>query len=79
MAKVLVVDDEPAIRMLLQAILTQEGHDVDTAADGVEGLKSVQADLPDVVLLDLVMPGMDGIEVTRRLRVMMLNANCSGS
>jgi DNA-binding response OmpR family regulator len=68
MAKVLVVDDEPAIRMLLQAILTQEGHDVDTAPDGVEALKNIQADLPDVVLLDLAMPNMDGWHFLEELR-----------
>jgi CheY-like chemotaxis protein len=68
MAKVLVVDDEPAIRLLLQAILAQEGHDVETAADGVEALTAVQADLPDVVLLDLAMPNMDGWHFLEELR-----------
>jgi len=68
MAKVLVVDDEPAIRLLLQAILAQEGHDVDTAADGVEALAAVQGELPDVVLLDLSMPNMDGWHFLEELR-----------
>jgi two-component system, OmpR family, response regulator MtrA len=68
MAKVLVVDDEPAIRLLLQAILSQEGHDVETAADGVDALASVQRELPDVVLLDLAMPNMDGWHFLEELR-----------
>jgi CheY-like chemotaxis protein len=68
MAKVLVVDDEPAIRLLLQAILAQEGHDVETAADGVEALTAVRAELPDVVLLDLAMPNMDGWHFLEELR-----------
>jgi DNA-binding response OmpR family regulator len=82
-AKVLVVDDEPAIRLLLQAILAQEGHDVETAADGLEALASVKNDLPDVVLLDLAMPNMDGwhfleelrsIGLRSRLRVIIVSA-----
>ena len=68
MAKLLVVDDEPAIRLLMQAILSQEGHDVDTASDGVEALASVESDLPDVILLDLAMPHMDGWRFLEELR-----------
>lgn len=68
MAKLLVVDDEPAIRLLLQAILAQEGHEVETAADGVEALVAVERDLPDVVLLDLAMPNMDGWHFLEELR-----------
>jgi CheY-like chemotaxis protein len=68
MARLLVVDDEPAIRLLMQAILSQEGHDVDTASDGVEALASVEKQLPDVVLLDLAMPNMDGWRFLEELR-----------
>ncbi len=68
MAKLLVVDDEPAIRLLMQAILSQEGHDVVTAADGIEALKHVETGLPDVVLLDLAMPNMDGWRFLEELR-----------
>ena len=68
MAKLLVVDDEPAIRLLMQAILSQEGHDVDTASDGVEALASVEKELPDVILLDLAMPQMDGWRFLEELR-----------
>ena len=74
MAKVLVVDDEPAIRLLLQAILAQEGHDVDTAADGVEALAAVRGELPDVVLLDLAMPNMDGWHFLEELRTLGLRS-----
>ncbi|TMK22747.1 MAG: response regulator [Actinobacteria bacterium] len=74
MAKVLVVDDEPAIRLLLQAILAQEGHDVDTAADGVDALAAVQRELPDVVLLDLAMPNMDGWHFLEELRSLGLRS-----
>ena len=74
MAKVLVVDDEPAIRLLLQAILAQEGHDVETAADGIEGLAAVQAEMPDVVLLDLAMPHMDGWHFLEELRALGLRS-----
>jgi len=68
MAKLLVVDDEPAIRLLLQAILAQEGHEVETAADGLEALAAVEHELPDVVLLDLAMPHMDGWHFLEELR-----------
>jgi len=74
MAKVLVVDDEPVIRLLLQAILAQEGHDVDTAADGVDALAAVQRELPDVVLLDLAMPNMDGWHFLEELRSLGLRS-----
>jgi len=68
MAKLLVVDDEPAIRLLMQAILSQEGHDVATAQDGVEALAHLESGLPDVVLLDLAMPNMDGWRFLEELR-----------
>lgn len=68
MARVLVVDDEPAIRLLLQAILAQEGHDVETAADGFQALQSVERGIPDIVLLDLMMPQMDGWRFLEELR-----------
>ena len=68
MPKVLVVDDEPAIVEVLQTFLSRNGHTVRTAFDGPAALRSVRADRPDVVLLDLRMPGMGGLEVLRCIR-----------
>ena len=66
--KVLVVDDEPAIRELLQLILETEGHAVTLAGDGAEALRCAEAEPPDVIVLDLKMPVMDGHEFARRYR-----------
>ena len=65
---VLVVDDLPQNVKLLDAILSPLGYSVSTAASGAEALEAVAASAPDIVLLDIVMPGMDGYEVCRRLR-----------
>ena len=67
-AKVLVVDDILANVRLLEAKLTAEYFDVATAMNGVDALESVQRVKPDIVLLDVMMPGMDGIEVCRRIK-----------
>jgi two-component system response regulator MprA len=66
--RVLVVDDEPALRSSLERALRQAGYDVGLAADGREALRALAAEPPDAVVLDVVMPGIDGIEATRRLR-----------
>ncbi len=66
--RVLVVDDQPANVRLLEAILTPRGYDVPTAASGEEALDAIAESEPDLVLLDIVMPGMDGYEVCRRIR-----------
>lgn len=66
--RVLVVDDERAIRRFLQVSLTAQGHAVFEATNGHEALDAVVAHRPDVIILDLGLPDMDGIEVTRRLR-----------
>jgi len=65
---VLVVDDEPAVRQALQRALTFEGYDVRTAADGHAALDALLTDPADAILLDVAMPGVDGLEVCRRLR-----------
>jgi DNA-binding response OmpR family regulator len=65
--KVLVVDDDPAIARLLELNLELDGHQVILAADGASGIESVVQDAPDVVLLDVMLPGMDGFEVCRRI------------
>ncbi|MCL4490250.1 MAG: response regulator [Chloroflexi bacterium] len=66
--RVLVVDDEPAIRRFLHASLMAHGNEVFEAATGEQALAAVVADRPDLVILDLGLPDMDGIAVTRRLR-----------
>jgi len=66
--RVLVIDDEPAIRDSLRMILEYDHYEVLSAPSGPEGLARVQEDRPDVVILDVKMPGMDGIEVLRRIR-----------
>lgn len=68
MAKVLVIDDEQAIRMLIVAILEDEGHSVIQARDGFHGLELLEQERPDVVILDIMMPGIDGYETFRRIR-----------
>jgi two-component system, OmpR family, response regulator MprA len=66
--KILVVDDERAVRESLERALRLEGYDVELAADGAEALGTLSEHHPDAVLLDLMMPNIDGIEVCRRLR-----------
>ncbi|EHN09507.1 two component transcriptional regulator winged helix family [Patulibacter medicamentivorans] len=65
---VLVVDDEPAVRTALQRVLHHEGYEVLLAADGIEALQQHASAPADVLLLDVMMPGCDGLEVCRRLR-----------
>jgi DNA-binding response OmpR family regulator len=67
-AKILVVDDVPQNVRLLEAILGSHGYAVTSASSGADALDSVSAELPDLVLLDIQMPGMNGYEVCRRLR-----------
>ena len=68
MVKILVIDDEPSIVNLVTAYLKPEGYEVYTAADGNAGLKTARAYKPDLVVLDLMLPGKDGIEVLSELR-----------
>jgi two-component system response regulator MprA len=67
-ARILVVDDEPAVRESLTSSLTFEGYDVAEASDGVEALERVAEAEPDLVVLDVLMPRMDGLTTCRRLR-----------
>lgn len=66
--RILVVDDEPHLRNGLRRILSEEGYEVMTAPDGETALALATEKKPDIVLLDIMMPGMDGREVCRRLR-----------
>ncbi|MFI6350051.1 response regulator transcription factor [Streptomyces sp. NPDC050560] len=66
--RVLVVDDEPKIRMVVRGYLEADGFDVVEAADGPSGLRAATCDRPDLVILDVMLPGLDGYEVLRRMR-----------
>jgi len=65
-AKVLIVDDEPGIVNSVQPYLAREGYVVHTAQDGPSALRVARAHCPDLVILDGMLPGMDGLEVLRR-------------
>ena len=66
--KILIVDDEPSIRNLVTAYLRPEGYEIYTADDGPSGLQAARAYKPDLVVLDIMLPGMDGLELLTRLR-----------
>ena len=68
MAKILIIDDEPSIVNLVVAYLEPEGYEVHTASDGPAGLKAARAFKPDLIVLDLMLPEMDGLELLSRLR-----------
>ena len=70
MAKVLVIDDEANVRTLTSMLLKRLGYDVLLAENGWKGLELYRQEHPDVIVLDLIMPGMDGIEVLRQIRSM---------
>ncbi len=63
-----MVEDDEAIADVLRRTLRQEGHEVRSSADGIEALRAAEEFVPDIVILDLGLPGMDGVEVCRRLR-----------
>ena len=68
MATILVVDDEPLILQLLVTVLGDEGYATVAATDGAAALEAMARAVPDLVLMDVMMPGPDGREVTRRMR-----------
>jgi two-component system, OmpR family, response regulator MprA len=67
-AAILVVDDDPPIRRMLDRTLAAEGYRIETAGDGGEALAAVERSAPDLVVLDVAMPGLDGLAVCRRIR-----------
>jgi len=79
-ARILVVDDEPPIVELVRGYLSREGWSVDVAVDGPTAVERARSNTPDVIVLDLMLPGIDGIEVCRQVRtfsdayVLMLTA-----
>ncbi|MCH5584369.1 response regulator transcription factor [Shimazuella sp. AN120528] len=66
--KILVVEDEPSIVKLIEFNLTKEGFSVDSALDGDIALQKIKVDMPDLIVLDLMLPRIDGLEVCRRIR-----------
>ncbi len=71
MPTILIVEDEPEITALLRSYLERDGHRVVAAADGEAALRAVEASTPDLVVLDLMLPRLDGWEVSRRIRTLM--------
>jgi CheY-like chemotaxis protein len=67
-SKILVIDDDPAVRGAFRLILEEDGFSVREAEDGLKGIEMVNADRPDLIFLDLRMPGIDGVETLRRLK-----------
>lgn len=68
MSRILVVDDEPGLRQLYQKVLSRQGYDVRLAANGADALLALGMSMPDLILLDLAMPDMDGISLLRVIR-----------
>ena len=68
MARIVHIEDDPANRLLVRKLLSRAGHEVVDAADGIEGIRLACSVSPDLVLVDLNIPGLDGFEVTLRLR-----------
>lgn len=66
--RILLVDDEPNILIPVEFLMTQQGYDVDKAYDGLEALKKMENNVPNLVILDVMMPEMDGFEVARQIR-----------
>ncbi|MGA7703742.1 MAG: response regulator transcription factor [Solirubrobacteraceae bacterium] len=84
--RLLVVDDDPSVREALELVLDLNGFGVASAADGGEAIRALAVDRPDAVILDVLMPGLDGLEVCRRMRaigdrtpVLMLTARAEVS
>lgn len=67
-AKILIVDDEPDILNILAYNLKKEGYEIDTAENGIEAIEKANTMNPDLIVLDIMMPGMDGVEVCKELR-----------
>jgi DNA-binding response OmpR family regulator len=84
-AKVLVVDDEPTVREVVVGYLRRDGHEVSEAADGNKALEMLEAETPDLVVLDMMLPGVNGLDILRRVRstsdipVIMLTARAEES
>ena len=68
LSRILVIDDDPAVRMTIKLVLERDGHSVELATDGLAGMKVIKAGGIDLLIVDIFMPGMDGIETIREVR-----------
>ena len=68
--KILIVEDDEFLRELISQKLVKEGYDIGSAIDGEEGVKKIKDEKPDLVLLDLILPGIDGFEVLTQMKEM---------
>ena len=68
--KVLIVDDQYGIRILLNEVLQKEGYDTYQAANGLQALEIVQENVPDLILLEMKIPGLDGLEILKRVKAL---------
>ena len=68
MAKILIVEDDPLINQMYQKIFESGGHSVETAIDGEEGLEKIKTFMPNLVLLDMMMPKFNGLELLRKIK-----------
>jgi len=66
--KILIIEDDPAISRLVDYSLRHEGYEVITATNGLEGIRKAHNEAPDLIILDVMLPGMDGFEICHRLR-----------
>ncbi len=66
--KILVIDDDPSILRLTTHILQKKGYQVDTATNGIQAMKKAMNESPDLIILDLMLPGLDGFEICDRLK-----------
>jgi two-component system alkaline phosphatase synthesis response regulator PhoP len=66
--KILVIEDDPATSRLVDYTLRHEGYQIITAANGLEGLRQARSERPDLIILDVMLPGLDGFEICHRLR-----------
>jgi len=73
--RILIIDDDKSLVLVAERLLQKEGYAVITAFSGLEGLQKAQAEKPDLVILDIVMPGMEGYEVCRQLKSNALTAH----
>jgi DNA-binding response OmpR family regulator len=66
--KILVIEDDPATSRLVEYSLRREGYEVSKCSNGLEGIRRAHSDVPDLIILDVMLPGMDGFEICHRLR-----------